>query len=584
MTLSEYQLLEQTKALYRGLPGVMFGTFTVTLLALLLLWSEFDRTLLSIWYASSLTVSLLRWRSWSRFKKSELTVENSRAWIHKMVFWTFMSGLHVGLMLLLFTSQDHLYHLIIVTGIYGGFIGSAVASIALYYPAYLLFATPPTVLFLIKSVIMGSVILGQTGDSVFTYTAAGFILVFFGVLTAIARNTQFSFNRMSELAYENKRLVNEVIKQKETAENAVLAKTQFLAAASHDLRQPMHALGLYVGAFDHDKLDKDSNRIVSKIQLSTDALNELLNSLLDISKLDANSVDNVPQDLNVEPLLETIIGQYLSRAKTNNTNITLNSSTGMCVHCDRTLLTRVIRNLVDNAVKFTHNGHIALVAEQKQNSIVLAVKDTGLGIAAKEQENIFKEFTQLDNPERDRQRGLGLGLAIVQRLCELMSVKIELDSQLGEGSCFTLTLPLAKGTNELAAESKPVTRLKLLNEIIVVIDDETEIREGMCRMVERWRATVVDAETADEAITKLDELGLEPSLILSDLRLRENQNGIDAINKIREEFNSDIAAILITGDTSPEQIELADASNIPVLNKPVGPALLHDAIQSLLQN
>jgi len=573
MTLSEYQLLEQTKALYRGLPGVMFGTFTVTLLALLLLWSEFDRTLLSIWYASSLTVSLLRWRSWSCFKKSELTVENSRAWIHKMVFWTFMSGLHVGLMLLLFTSQDHLYHLIIVTGIYGGFIGSAVASIALYYPAYLLFATPPTVLFLIKSVIMGSVILGQTGDSVFTYTAAGFILVFFGVLTAIARNTQFSFNRMSELAYENKRLVNEVIKQKETAENAVLAKTQFLAAASHDLRQPMHALGLYVGAFDHDKLDKDSNRIVSKIQLSTDALNELLNSLLDISKLDANSVDNVPQDLNVEPLLETIIGQYLSRAKTNNTNITLNSSTGMCVHCDRTLLTRVIRNLVDNAVKFTHNGHIALVAEQKQNSIVLAVKDTGLGIAAKEQENIFKEFTQLDNPERDRQRGLGLGLAIVQRLCELMSVKIELDSQ-----------PLAKGTNELAAESKPVTRLKLLNEIIVVIDDETEIREGMCRMVERWRATVVDAESADEAITKLDELGLEPSLILSDLRLRENQNGIDAINKIREEFNSDIAAILITGDTSPEQIELADASNIPVLNKPVGPALLHDAIQSLLQN
>jgi len=129
MTLSEYQLLEQTKALYRGLPGVMFGTFTVTLLALLLLWSEFDRTLLSIWYASSLTVSLLRWRSWSRFKKSELTVENSRAWIHKMVFWTFMSGLHVGLMLLLFTSQDHLYHLIIVTGIYGGFIGSAVASL-----------------------------------------------------------------------------------------------------------------------------------------------------------------------------------------------------------------------------------------------------------------------------------------------------------------------------------------------------------------------------------------------------------------------------------------------------------------------
>jgi len=583
MTLSEYQLLEQTKALYRGLPGVMFGTFTVTLLALFLLWSEFDRTWLLIWYASSLTVSLLRWRSWSHYQKSELTIENSRAWIRKMVFWTFMSGLHVGLMLLLFTSPDHLYHLIIVTGIYGGFIGSAVASIALYYPAYLLFATPPTVLFLIKSVFMGNIILSQTGTGVFTYTAAGFILVFFGVLTAIARNTQFSFNRMSALAYENKRLANEVIKQKETAENAVLAKTQFLAAASHDLRQPMHALGLYVGAFDHEKLDDDSNRIVSKIQLSTDALNDLLNSLLDISKLDANSVDNIPQDLNVEPMLETIVGQYLSKANANSTNITLRSSAGMRVHCDRTLLTRVIRNLVDNAVKFTHNGHIELVAKQKQHSIILAIKDTGLGIAAREQENIFTEFTQLDNPERDRQRGLGLGLAIVRRLCELMSVKIELDSQLGEGSCFTLTLPLAKGTEELTVESLPVTQLKLLNEIIVVIDDETEIREGTRRMVERWRATVVDAENADEAITKLDKLGLEPSLILSDLRLRENQNGIDAINKIREEFNSDIAAILITGDTSPEQIELADASNIPVLNKPVGPAVLHDEIQSVLQ-
>ena len=268
MTLSEYQLLEQTKALYRGLPSIMIGTATVTVLATILLWSKFNQTLLLIWCGSSLIVALLRWKNWARFYKSTLTIENSHYWIRRMVLWAFMSGLHVGLMMLLFTSPEHVYHLVIVTGIYGGFIGSAVASIALHYPTYLLFALPPTILFVIKSMMMSSIIFVQTGDGSFTYMGAGFILVFFGVLTAIARNTQFSFNRTSALAYENQMLIKEVVKQKETAENAVLAKTQFLAAASHDLRQPMHALGLYVNAFDYDKLDNDSNDIVCLLYTS----------------------------------------------------------------------------------------------------------------------------------------------------------------------------------------------------------------------------------------------------------------------------------------------------------------------------
>lgn len=562
----------------------MLGTFCVTSLALMLLWSEFDRTLLLMWFGSSLLVSLLRWRNWSQFKKSDLMIKGPRFWIRRMVFWTFLSGLHVGIMLLLFTSQDHLYHLIIVTGIYGGFIGSAVASIALYYPAYLLFAIPPTVLFLIKSIMMGNIILNQTGDGVFTYTAAGFILVFFGVLTAIARNTQYSFNRMSALDYENKELIDEVVKQKETAENAVLAKTQFLAAASHDLRQPMHALGLYVGAFNQDTLDEDTKTIISKIELSTEALNELLNSLLDISKLDANAVENNPTSLKLEPLLNAIVSQYLPSTRLSNNSIELDTSEDIYVHCDRTLLTRVVRNLLDNASKFTNNGEIKIDAIVKLDVVELSISDTGPGIAKQEQETIFKEFTQLDNPERDRQRGLGLGLAIVQRLCDLMSIQIELDSTVGKGSCFTLRMPVATKLEQQTNESKSPQSFKLFNETIVVIDDEAEIREGMCRMIERWRATVVDAENVDDAIDKLNRLGLEPSLILSDLRLRDNQNGIDAIKKIQEEYNNDITAILITGDTSPEQIELAAAHKIPMLNKPVGPALLHKSIQSALRD
>ena len=242
----------------------------------------------------------------------------------------------------------------------------------------------------------------------------------------------------------------------------------------------------------------------------------------------------------------------------------------------------MIRNLVDNAVKFTHNGTIELSAAEQQGSILLSIDDSGPGIALQEQTNIFREFTQLNNPERDRQHGLGLGLAIVKRLCELMTIEIHLSSTPGKGTCFSLSLPMGK-TAEVSHTSKG-TRVykKLFNEIILVIDDEMEIRQATRQMIERWHATVVDAENVDDAIDALDQLSLEPTLILSDLRLRDNQSGIDAIKKIQEEFNSDIDAILITGDTSPESLALANSSGIPVLNKPVSPALLHQKIHFIL--
>lgn len=587
MKLAEYQLAEQARALYRGLPAITLGTFSVFTLSVILLKPFYPLTLLLIWYFSTIIVLVARLWNWRQFNKQELSKTNCQSWINKMVFWTFMSGLHLGILLFLFSSEQQTYHLIIMTGIYGGFIGSAVASIALYFPAYLLFSIPPTILFTVKAVLIGNNIFQETGSAAFMYTAPGFIILFFIVLTAISRNTQFSFKRMSALAYENRKLFKQVSAQKEVAENADRSKTQFLAAASHDLRQPLHALGLFVEAFDLNKLDKNTVKIIKKIEYSTEILDDLLNSLLDISKLDANAVENKPIQIRLSQVTNSIKAQYIDTAKSQNTTISADVNDDIVVYCDTNLLSRIIRNLVDNAVKFTRNGQISINANPNGSYIDISVLDTGIGIQLEQQKHIFEEFVQINNPARDRKKGLGLGLSIVKRLCDLMSVKLEMVSEPNKGTKLTISVPRGESVaNNLSLEEQtPInTEPSLAHETILVIDDEVNILDATIHVIESWQATVVDAQNIESAILKLDKLGLEPTFILADLRLRDNENGVDAINAIRDEFNKNIPAIIITGDTSPERIAFAQSIHIPVLNKPVKASELLKTIYRTLDN
>ena len=582
MELAEFQRLEQVKAMYKQItPSLLILAIGVYTLSFIALWPVYDKTILLFWYISGVIITIMRKLSAMSFFKQEVTIESCQMWLNRAVLWAFLSGISWGFIYLFFTSPDHFFRLLILLGVYGALITLSGANFGVLFPVYFAFALPLTVLFFGKIIYIG-------GD--IFYLAGALVVAYFIEMTSIALNTQHSFNKSSGLHFANEKLIGEVTTQKETAENAILEKNQFLAAASHDLRQPLHAQGLFINAIKDQSLSTDTHEIISKIQLSNEALNGLLNSLLDISRLDAESVDHTPEHIALSPIIKNIVEEYSDRAKQNNSKIIVILPDDLSVYCDEALLSRLIRNLVDNAIKFTNNGRVTISAKTHYNKVAIILSDTGKGIPKDQIKNIFTEFTQLDNPERDRQKGLGLGLAIVQRLSALMNIKVDIESEVDIGTTFTLQLPSSINSSieikktGLKTSITKQTKNIFKDQTILVIDDEIEILDGMQYLVETWQANVITANDAEMALEKLRTLEIMPTLILADFRLRHNHNGIDAIEKIRMHFNQPINAILITGDTSPDRLKLAQSANLNILHKPVSPQLLCETASNIITN
>lgn len=597
MNLAEYQSIERTKAVYKYLRTLLIGTGMMSILSFFVLWQAHNHLYLSVWLFCLLAVLTIRGLSFQRYKKAVITQHNAHFWINKSALNSLFVGIIWGIGLLLFLSIDHPAQTGYIVLVYFGLISSSVPSVALHYQSHVVFAVPITVLFVVKCLYIG---FSPGEDSYIYLLIIVAVILYLGVMTSFAKNTQSAFNETTRLAFENRVLVDEILKQKEAAEGAVLVKNQFLAAASHDLRQPLHALGLYASVFNSLELSPQAKKVADQIKQSTDSLSDLLNGLLDVSRLDAAAVEYRPRHILFSPMLELLIREYELIAKKKGSVIKADIEPDLYIYSDELLLQRAIRNLVDNAVKFTDNGEIIISVKKKNNNsneaIELIVKDTGLGIPDDEHKRIFSEFTQLHNPERDRQKGLGLGLAIVQRLCNLMNIQLTMDSILGEGTQFVLQLPSGsvdlttnfsekKSENSIGESSRAMKKerdfVSFLGKIILVIDDEIVILNAMQALLKQWDADVITAMDIDEAIEKSHFRDVTPDLILADFRLRDNINGTQAIEAIRDEFNELIPALLITGDTSPDRLKLAKSSNLPILHKPVDAMKLNQTLCGL---
>jgi len=544
MGLVDYLRVEQIKAMYTQItPSLLAVVIVVYSLSLIVLWPVYDKVTLLIWYISGVVISVLRKLSAMRFQKIDISIENCQPWINRAIFWAFLSGISWGFIFVFFSSPDHFFRLLILLGIYGGLITLSGSNFGVYFPVYLAFAVPSTFLFVCKILFIGGEIF---------YIASALVVAYFIEMTSVALSAQKAFNKTAKLRFFNNKLLQEVVTQKETAEQAVKTKNQFLAAASHDLRQPLHAQGLFVNAIKELDLPEETNDIISKIQLSTEALNGLLNSLLDISRLDAESIEPTPSNFALKPIVDSIVYEYTDRASENGSNIEVELDDDISVYCDKALLSRLIRNLIDNAIKFTIDGTISISANSLYNYVSLSIIDTGCGIPVSEQKNVFNEFTQLDNPERE--------LKIPSSVLSSIEIKKINQKELIDNE----QTPFFKG------------------KVIVVIDDEADILDGMQRVVNNWQATTIIATDALSAIKKLDAENLTPDLILADFRLRENKDGITATNNIRQHFGTHIKAILITGDTSPERLQLALSADATVLHKPVNPNLLRDTAHQVI--
>lgn len=361
---------------------------------------------------------------------------------------------------------------------------------------------------------------------------------------------------------------------------ANVAKTRFLAAASHDLRQPVQALALNMAALELETVTPAQRQLVQRMGASLQALSQMFDVLLDISRLDAGTVPVSPQPLALGPLLRRLADDAAPQAAARGLQLRLHlprHATALMTVSDPVLLERCLRNALDNALKFTRSGGILLAAGRRGGGWQLRVIDTGIGMTPEVQARVFEEFYQADNAERDRRRGLGLGLAIVERLTRLLGHGLVLRSRPGRGTCLRLQLPATPEPEASQADPGPAPAAPgPLPLCVAVVDDDADVRAGLVALLERWGHHVLAAQDGDTLLAHWRRSGLPPvDALLCDLRLPGAAHGVQVVALLRQAWRRPaLPALVITGDVAPERLQLLRESGLPWLPKPVMPMRL----------
>jgi signal transduction histidine kinase/ActR/RegA family two-component response regulator len=406
------------------------------------------------------------------------------------------------------------------------------------------------------------------------------ITLYLWVLLGLANNAWRSFCESVQMRFQDREKAGQLREALAQATQANQAKTRFLAAASHDLRQPLHTIGLLVAALSLRPIEGRDREVVDLLSQVTVALSEQLDQLLDISKLDAGVVEPAKKMVDLGEMLRMHHAEMRGTIEENGLAAVLDAPVGVRCWTDPALVLRILRNLTENAIKFTQQGEITLRLRVEQDMACISVQDTGRGIPPSEQEMVFEEFYQVDNAERDRAKGLGLGLSIVRRLCTLLGITIAIDSPGGRGTCITLRIPIETFGTTPPPQAAPARSRSFAGLTVLVIDDERSVRLGMRVLLEELGCHCLDASTIDEATR--EALATRPDVILADMRLRNGENGIAAIASIVDAIGP-TPALLISGDTAPDRLQEATRAGIKLLHKPVALPVLQAELARILE-
>lgn len=400
---------------------------------------------------------------------------------------------------------------------------------------------------------------------------------------------QTGFNRMAgslqthqaELQRRVQEATADLEEKKEEAERANKAKSGFLAAVSHDLRQPMHAVGLFAATLRERVTTPEQMELVQRIEDSLSALQGMFDSLLNISRLDAGVVEPYMQCCDLKQILNRVWQDYQPLAAQKNLNLRVRTRPAWCMS-DPLLLSRMIGNLVANAVRYTEQGGILVGCRRRGDRWLIQVWDTGIGIPAQHLPYVFEEYYQVGNEERNRARGVGLGLAIVRKIAQILGHEVTVRSWMGKGSVFAISV---NATVEQAVERRVPGQRDIgqfASEHVLVIDDDPDARDSMSRLLVGWGLRPVAVDGAEAAMAYLRDGKDPPRLIVCDYRL-PRVTGIELIRTIRAELGRELPALIVTGETAADSVAAMQASGLAVLHKPVRPAKLRALISALLE-
>jgi two-component system, sensor histidine kinase len=378
----------------------------------------------------------------------------------------------------------------------------------------------------------------------------------------------------------------ELVAAKESAEQANLSKTRFLAAASHDVLQPLNAAHLSISALAELQTGEEGRKLVRQVERSLETMEDLLRTLLDISKLDAGVVQPEIGDVPLEPLFSSLKSDFQPWAANKGLKLRFRP-THAVVRSDRTLLRRILQNIISNAIRYTRTGGVLVGMRYRGPMLRIDIVDTGRGISNDQRQAVFEEFNRggvaADN---DLAGGLGLGLAIVRRMVDALGHRVDFSSQLGRGTVFHVDVPLAIGPHaEHAAVANEVEKPRgygLFGTKVLLIENDAAVLEAMKVLLERWRCDVRVASATEEALEALGDTGWVPDIIIADQHLDHGDLGTSTIAEARDYLQRQVPALLITADASDQLARLARSSGIELMRKPVKPAQLRALLAHLL--
>lgn len=534
----------------------------------LVLYAGIESNLIWLWVGQALVVQIPRvYLSFLIADEAKGTIEYRKK---LSILLALIGGISMALVAA-YTSLMSIETKALISIILISTVAASFATCHGYKPIYLSFVLP---IFIAVLIIWST---DAAGEFKLVYRVIGILVVlqlavvFYGLVTRIHANFCVSLvsQDRSESALHAEKLANS-------------AKTRFLAAASHDLRQPLHTMSLFSAALTTRPLDETSKSIANKMNEAMKALADELDSLLDISKLDAGIVPVQRSDIDLSGLVNRVASLFTPIADQKKIALYIDVQSGLSVHSDAKLIERLLRNVIDNAVKYTQQGSVTCRLRDDNGVALLTIQDTGPGISQVEHQHIWEEFYQVDNSSRNRQQGLGLGLSVVSRLAGMLDIKVRLVPGEGDGACFEIAIPYIFHDSEQGIRKLPGNDIAdnsfLKNRHVLVVDDDEEIQQGTKFLLNGMGMKVSVANGTDAAIKIYKNEAID--VVLMDLRLSEGDDGFDAIQKLKA-LNKKVAVVVMSGDTAPERLKHAETIGCTWLVKPMKLDLLVDEFRRI---